>query len=357
MAHVTMPAPAVPKAGPPGRAPQPSRYRGLILFWAVIGVVVVTGAVTLQVLGPPAPKIDLAKLVVAAPRPAYYHAIPAPDPALLAPAPDFVNRFLPVKGPDGRTPMAVYAAPYDIADKHPRVALVIAGIGQDLDLSEQVLKTLPGAIDVAFSAYMDDDRAVKLAELARHNGHECLMSIPMEPNGFPTHDEGDRQLTDRLDLAVNKQNLEWALSRQTGCVGATGASDGFMGERFAQYGGGMPDVLEEVGSRGLMYFAPATGAPALSQEPGTSIAIADTVIDQQVKPEEPVTADVIDQRLAELEARAASPGAAIGVAGPPQPVMLQRIAVWAHGLAARGITLVPLTALRPAVKAADQDGN
>jgi polysaccharide deacetylase 2 family uncharacterized protein YibQ len=312
----------------------------------------------LQLLGAPPPKTDPAVVLAKSlPPPKPLPGIPAPDPALQEQAPDFAGHTLPIKGPDGRVPMAVYAAPYDTADKHPRVAFVIDGVGRDQDLSEHMLKDLPGAIDVAFTPYMEDGPAAKLAALARRTRHECLMSIPMEPNGFPNYDEGDRQLSDRRDADVNKQNLEWALSRQAGCVGATGATDGFMGERFAQYGEGLPDVLEELGRRGLLYLDPRTGAPALTNEPGTSITVADLLIDQQVKPEEPVTADVIDQRLAELEKLATLHGSAIGIAGPPQPVMLERIAVWAHGLAARGVTLVPLTALQPVVKAADQDGN
>jgi polysaccharide deacetylase 2 family uncharacterized protein YibQ len=66
---------------------------------------------------------------------------------------------------------------------------------------------------------------------------------------------------------------------------------------------------------------------------------------------------MIDQRLAALEKLATERGAAIGLAGPPQPVMLERIAVWAHGLAARGVTLAPLTAVQPPIKAVDGDAN
>jgi polysaccharide deacetylase 2 family uncharacterized protein YibQ len=46
-----------------------------------------------------------------------------------------------------------------------------------------------------------------------------------------------------------------------------------------------------------------------------------------------------------LEQIAARRGAAIGLAGPPTPVLLDRLAVWSHGLAARGMVLAPLTAM------------
>jgi polysaccharide deacetylase 2 family uncharacterized protein YibQ len=346
--------------GQPKRSLSPvHRYRGLIAFWACIGTIVIVGGATLQVMGPPAPK----------PAPRAPHApavvavadtkplIPAPDPALQEPAPDFPGHNLPIKAPDGRTPMAVYAAPFPAADKHPRVVLVIDGAGHDIDQTEHLLNDLPGAVDVAFSAYMEDDRAGKLTALARKNGHECLASIPMMPSNFPIEDEGIRQLQEGPDAEANRLNLEWSLSRLTGCVGATGASDGFMGERFAQDGLGFSQVLEEVGNRGLLYLDPRTGSPALASATVTPISVVDLVIDHSPNPEQPVTADLIDQRLASLERLATERGVAIGLAGPPQPVLLERIAVWAHGLAARGVSLAPLTSVQKPPKATDGDAN
>ena len=180
------------------------RYRGLMVFWAVIIAVIVVGGVTLQVMGPPraaAPAPAAARIASAPPPdvPKAPPSIPAPVAALQEPAPDFQGRSLPIKAPDGRAPAQVYAAPFNAADKHPRVALVIAGAGQDQDQTLHVLRDLPGEIDVAFSSYMDDDRASHLAAIARETGHECLASIPMEPNNFPLADEGARQLMEGHD--------------------------------------------------------------------------------------------------------------------------------------------------------------
>jgi polysaccharide deacetylase 2 family uncharacterized protein YibQ len=348
-----------PLGAPGGPAPAGNRYRGLIAFWACIGTIVIVGGGTLQWMGPPAAKVAPAKphAAAAAAPDETKPLIPAPLAALQEPAPDFPGHFLPIKGPDGRTPMAAYAAPFPAGDKHPRVVLVVDGAGHDIDLTEHLLNDLPGAVDVAFSAYMEDDRAGRLAALARKTGHECLVSIPMMPSNFPIEDEGIRQLQEGPDAEANRLNLEWSLSRLTGCVGATGASDGFMGERFAQDGLGFSQVLEEAGNRGLLYLDPRTGSPALASATVTPISVVDLVIDHSPNPEQPVTADLIDQRLAALERLATERGVAIGLAGPPQPVLLERIAVWAHGLAARGVSLAPLTAVQKPPKAADADAN
>ncbi len=309
----------------------------------------------LQVLGPPthesAPAVaeTPAAPAVAAAKPEHGSAadaaIPAPEPALLEPAADFPGRSLPQIGANNRTPMLAYAAPFDAADKHPRVALVISGAGLDQDQTLHVLNDLPGAVDVAFSAYMPENLEEQFAARARQTGHECLQSVPMEPTGYPLSEEGARSLLTGADSEQNRQNLEWALSRMPGCVGATGASDGMLGERFAQAGQGFGDLLNEMTKRGLLYLDTRTGAPALPTNGGPNVRVMDMVVDQSPNSDAPVTAEVIDQRLAALEHLATVRGSAIGLAGPPKPVLLERIAVWAHGLAARGVTLAPVSAI------------
>jgi len=338
-------------------------YRALGLFWAVVLGGAGGGAAVLQALGPPPPRpyvgpapiagapadADAPQEQVAANAPpppvARQIPIPPPDPALMEPAPDYPGRFLPLIGPGGRQPMVVYAAPFDAADKHPRVALVVSGAGLDQDQTLHLLSDLPGAVDVAFSAYMPENLEEQFATRARQTNHECLQSIPMEPTGYPLSEEGARSLLTGADSEQNRQNLEWALSRVPGCVGATGASDGMMGERFAQTGQGFADVLIETSKRGLLYLDARTGAPALATNGGPNTRVVDMVVDQTPNSDVPVTAQVIDRRLAALEHLAAVRGTAIGLAGPPKPVMLERIAIWAHGLAARGISLVPVTAM------------
>ncbi len=340
-------------------APAPA-YRALVFFWAFVLGALFFGAFILEMLGPPphaaaplpaAPESASAGAVASsavAPVPsasASKPSIPPPDPALLEPAPEFPGRSLPQIGANNRTPMLAYAAAFDAGDKHPRVALVVSGAGLDQDQTLHLLTDLPAAVDVAFSAYMPENLEEQFAARARATGHECLQSVPMEPTGYPLSEEGARSLLTGADSEQNRQNLEWALTRMPGCVGATGASDGMLGERFAQAGQGFGDVLNEMAKRGLLYLDTRTGAPALPTNGGPNVRIMDMVVDQSPNGDVPVTAEVIDQRLATLEHLALVRGNAIGLAGPPKPVMLERIAVWARGLAARGVTLAPVSAM------------
>jgi polysaccharide deacetylase 2 family uncharacterized protein YibQ len=273
-------------------------------------------------------------------------AIPEPDPALQEPS-EFAGRLLPRIDATGRSPASLYAAAFDPAERHPRIALVIDGAGLDRGLTIQANRTLPAAIDLAFSAYAPQADAGRIARDARRLGRECLVSVPMEPNGFPAAEEGDRSLLTGSDATQSRANLEWALSNVQGCVGATGASDGLAGERFAESRQAFADMLATIAQHGLFYLDPRPGAPAPADTGAIHVSpyVVDVVVDASAASDQPADAEAIDHNLAMLEQIAARRGAAIGLAGPPTPVLLDRLAVWSHGLAARGMVLAPLTAM------------
>jgi polysaccharide deacetylase 2 family uncharacterized protein YibQ len=247
---------------------------------------------------------------------------------------------LPRIGGDGRMPMRVYAAPYDASVAGPRVAVLLAGMGMTETDSEGAIRMTPPAVSLAFSPYAE--RPETLLQMARAAGHETLVSIPMEPLGYPLNDAGDHELLTGLAPAQNQERLVWALSRISGYVGATAAMSGLMGERFAA-GAQMAPVLETLAARGLLYIDPrppvAELAGPLVAQPGQRIA--DLVIDDL-----PARAD-IEGRLAQLEQIAHDRGSALGVAGRPDPATVNTLAAWATTLSARGFVLVPVSALVP----------
>lgn len=172
-------------------------------------------------------------------------------------------------------------------------------------------------------------------EAARSRGHEVLASLPMEANGYPLNDAGPRSLLTGAAPAVNRENLEWALSRLQGYVGVTGASDGLRGERFAAQSSSFDLILDEVARRGLLYIDPRPGAPP----PRIAGRSVDLVVD------DPSTRAEIEGKLAALERVAREHGSALGLAGPLRPVTVQRIAAWARDIEGRGFELVPVSAL------------
>lgn len=329
-----------------GLAPA-ARWRPLAVFWAAILLVLAVGGATLQFLGPP-PRGVVAvapghlDVLAARARPGRRQPGPiaAPDATLLdAPVPP-ATLGPPRIAPDGRAPMQVYAAGFDPATNTPRIGLILAGIGPDATASTDAIRTLPAAVTLAVSPYATSE---PMLAAARQAGHEYLLSLPMEPQGYPQNDPGVQALSTGASPAENARRLMWALGRVAGYVGVTGAFGEMRGERFAGVADQMDPVLVNLARRGLLYVDARPGAARL---PSVWSADVDVVVD------EPATAEAIDTRLAELEKRAHDTGVAIGLVGVPRPVTLARITAWAGNLPARGAVLAPISALviRPPAK-------
>jgi len=312
------------------------------LFWLLVLGLIGGGAGVLAVLGPPpaAPTAPAQAAVAAPPATPPAATDPGPPAAPLPPGLDptlsEASRFgaLPRLGPENRSSIRAYARPFDRADPRPRVALVVGGLGMNAGLTEEAIERLPAAVTLAFSPYAP--RLERLVAAARAKGMELLLALPLEPNGYPLNNPGDRAMLSVLPAAENEQRLFWAMSRFSGYVGAIGALGPLRGERFAQVPALLHDLQTALHGRGLLYIDPRPGAHPSERAWGRTV---DLVID------EPATGGEVTRKLATLEDLARRDQSALGYAGEPAPMLLERIASWAAGLESRGVVLAPVTAL------------
>ncbi|MBR0674331.1 divergent polysaccharide deacetylase family protein, partial [Neoroseomonas soli] len=284
-------------------------------------------------------------LAAGPPQRAAARPIPAPDPDLLEQG---RHGMLPRLGPDGRTSIRAYGREFDRRDTRPRIGIVVADVGLSATQTEEAIRRLPPAVALALSPYAP--RPGQAAERARERGMETLISVPMEPAGFPLNDPGDRALLTGRPMAENLDLLDWSLSRAQGYVGAIGAIGAMRGERFAALPEAIGSVQEALLRRGLLYLDPRPGAPAPARAWGRSV---DVVLDEPAG-----TRSEIDRRLADLEQIARDRGAALGLAGAATPVLVERVAAWAATLDQRGMVLAPVSAMirRPESAATDPPG-
>jgi polysaccharide deacetylase 2 family uncharacterized protein YibQ len=370
-----------------------SGWRGLGRFWLVVLTALGLGAVILQSLGPPAPRqqqqaaagppqaaepqaaagpsqaapprtvhADLAGKPAGADmagKPAGETVPPErrpgrdtpgpvadPDPALLEPAPGAPGRSLPCIAVDGRAPMHVYAAGFDPTTTRPRIGILVAGIGMNQADSMAAIHTLPGAATLAVSPYAGS--LDKLLSAARIAGHEYLLSVPMEPQGFPMNDPDDHHaLMPALPPQKNVMRLRWVLSRLAGYVGVTNALGPMRGERLMDEPEQRDAMLAEVAKRGLLFVDARPGQPGLKLAWNRSV---DVTID-----DDPADDASLDARLDQLAKLARDKGSALGLVAVPRQKTLERIATWSATLLDNGLILAPVSALvQPPVK---QDGN
>ncbi len=250
---------------------------------------------------------------------------------------------IPRVGADGAKPLDVYAsAAAQSADRRAaRIAIVVGGLGISAATTNEAIAKLPDSITLAFAPYGSD--LPKLAARARGTGHEILLQLPMEPFDYPDNDPGPQTLLSTADGAQNIDRLHWMMSRIQGYVGVTN----YMGARFTATEKAFSPVVNDVGQRGLLYLDDGSSPRSIAAQSAASVKApflkADLVIDAS-----PSWGD-IDSALAKLEVIAASKGFAVGTA-TALPVSVERIARWAKAAEARGIKIVPVSAILPKPK-------
>ena len=259
-----------------------------------------------------------------------------PDPALLEPYPVASGFTLPRIAADGRRPMGAYAAGFDSSSLRPRVGILISGIGMNEADSLAAIKNLPGAVTLAISPYAGD--LARLLSIARLTEHEYLLSIPMEPQGYPVNDPDDRDtMMTSLSSAENLDRLRRILGRISGYVGVTNALSQMRGERLASVADQFDVALRDFEHRGLLFFDVRVGEPLLMHVWNRA---PDLVIDN-----DPVDRAVLDRRLDALTRLALDKGSALGFVSLPRPLTRERLVAWTNSLASKGVVLAPISAL------------
>lgn len=345
-------------------------WRGLILFWGIFVIVLAGGFVALQWLGPPGAvtrlssetpvhgepphpppehlvTLPIAAAVVAVPAAAFVPRqpgrtvpgpIPGPEAALLEPIRKPADGGLPRIAADGRIPSQAYAGAFKPVAGRQQIAIVVASFGLNAAMDAETIKALPAGISFGVSPYAPLSPVALQA--AREAGHELLLSIPMEPQGFPLNDPGAHALLSTATPDENKENLRWVLGRVSGYAGVTAAlGPGLNGERFAQLTEQMEAMLGELAARGVFYLDPRVASADAAALPFVWSRGTDRVID------DPPGRAGIDAKLAEMETIASDRGVAVGLVGVATPVVLDRLKAWSRGLAERGYDLAPASAV------------
>ncbi|MFD2238637.1 divergent polysaccharide deacetylase family protein [Aureimonas populi] len=255
-----------------------------------------------------------------------------PDQALL----EFsAYGMLPRRSADGRRPLDVYAGA-SAAGRGTRVALVVGGLGISQTGTQAALRLLPQGVTLAFAA--SGNSLDRWMQEARRNGHELLLQAPMEPFGYPNVSPGPGTLTAADAAAGDFENLHKALARMTNYVGVMN----FMGARLTAEAPAMENLLGELGRRGLLYVDDGSSARSIARDVAMAsrvpFATAEQTLDATRDPQ------AIRAELDRLERSARAQGTAIGFASAFD-VSVETIAAWAGEAQARGIEIVPVSAL------------
>lgn len=242
---------------------------------------------------------------------------------------------IPKIADDGRRPWFVYSRPFDRVDPRPRIAVVVADLGLNRLLTENAIENLPAQATMIFES---DNNAEAWMARARAQGHEVLLSVPMEPFDYPANDPGPGTLLSNSTPEDNVARLHDALALGKGYVGITTLS----GSRFTTASAQLKPILKETLDRGLLWFdarlVPLSSAYDLGQE----MKLPSVSTDFRITGDK--SREAADQILQDAETSARHAGASV-VLVYATPASLQMINDWAKTLPDKGFALAPVTAI------------
>ncbi|SFV37407.1 hypothetical protein SAMN05216456_2907 [Devosia crocina] len=258
----------------------------------------------------------------------------------LALVPDLVeetaNGPIPRMSGAGERPFDAYRYTAGAVGTGPRIALIVTGLGINEQGSLDAIAQLPDLVTLAFAPY--GKALEKTVGVARGGGHEVMLEVPLEPFDYPQNDPGPHTLLTGEPPRQNLDKLFWLMARFGGYFGVINN----MGARFTASAADFNPIMEELGARGLGYIDDGSSNRSVSQQLAGSnevpYARARILVDAN-----PARASILST-LASLETEALEHGSAIGIVSA-LPISIQTISEWSAELDAKGIELVPASAL------------
>jgi len=243
---------------------------------------------------------------------------------------------LPRIGEDGSVPWHLYARPFNMADKRPRISVVVTDLGLSRAITDQAIVQLPPVVTLSFNSQGSVVGA--WGTRARQDGHEILIQVPVEPFDYPQSDPGPDTLLTNLSNSENLARLYKGMRQMPGYIGVTTT----LGSRFASDPDKFDLILQVLRERGLMVFdsraAPRSIVSNRAKTVGVPVATATQRLDIDL------SSDAIDVALQSLEKTARQSGRAIGITAAT-PLMISKLQAWMETLPEQGIALAPLSAM------------
>lgn len=221
-----------------------------------------------------------------------------------------------------------------------RVAIIINGIGADWDATAEAMLAFEQPITWGVLPGLRSSK--EIANAARSRGIEVLLSLPMEPSGYPRVNPGPDAITVDLTAAEVRSRMRRALSS----VGEVEGIVSYMGAMATTDADLLRVVLDEVNRRDLFFVDSRSTEQSRVSEVARQLgvrAIASTLF---IDDEDMSQAEVA-RRLARLMDAAVKDGQVVAV-GHCYPQTLAALSAARPEFATRGLELVPVSKLVPA---------
>ncbi len=231
--------------------------------------------------------------------------------------------------------MLIFTPPVQDIPTGPLLTIIMDDLGRSTYTAEMLLSI---SEKVTFAILPDEPHAAQVAEMAHAAGREVMLHTPMEPQGYPAVNPGKEALFVKYNDAEIRRRFDSLLARIPHASGA----NNHMGSRFTEDARALSTVMESLHEKNLFFIdSRTTGrsrAPEVARQHGVPTMNRDVFLDNVAD------VDAVIREIRRLEGKARRQGMAIGICHP-YPETLEALRKELPGLAARGVTVVPVSVL------------
>lgn len=214
-----------------------------------------------------------------------------------------------------------------------KIAIVIDDLGQDLEMSRLFLD-LDKSLTISILPGLPYSQ--QIAKEAKNKGHDIILHLPMEPEGYPNINPGKGALLSNM----SRDELLKLLREDISSVPHIKGINNHMGSKLTTDEAIMETIFEELKGRNYFFLDSRTDANSkayqVAKKFGLKAGKRDVFLDNDRKAEE------IKKMFSHLENAAIKKGKAVAIGHPYS----ETLAVLREGLprlSANGIKLVPLS--------------
>jgi polysaccharide deacetylase 2 family uncharacterized protein YibQ len=203
-------------------------------------------------------------------------------------------------------------------------------------LTAEVLVSFPE--QVTFAVLPGEPHAVQVAEIAHAAGHEVMLHVPMEPQGYPAVNPGD----DALFVAQSDAEIRRRFDLLLASVPYVTGTNNHMGSRFTEDARALSPVMESLRERGLFFIDSRTTGQSKVTEVAHRFGVP--TMNRDVFLDNVAEVSAIVREIKRLQSKARSQGTAIGICHP-YPETLEALRRELPEMRDQGITVVPVSVL------------
>ncbi len=150
-----------------------------------------------------------------------------------------------IRKEDNLSPFEAYKRPFQKKSKKPLLSIVFFDVGLSRKVTEGLIENFPADVTFSFSPYA---RELKLlSDVARQDGHEVWLTLPMQTKTYPLNDPGPSTLLVNASVEQNKGRLTSILASTQGYAGFVSQKE----HAFKREDANVNPSIQEIFDRGL----------------------------------------------------------------------------------------------------------